>query len=187
MEIIAICKANLNYFQSYGILTRNKKTKMSQLNRLHNDKPSEGGTILPGGFIGLYAELTKKGWSQSADVSGEPGKARKRAGTVEVQHMVLEKQCVNESANVKKIQIIMKLQDGKVKCQMFTDPFISYFFRTSIKDMNHLEFLLREIDDYYDLFNASPEIRDIAKDTRDAMKTTQKFVRGPDGVLRAEE
>lgn len=158
---------------------------MSQRNKLQNDGPREGATTLPGGFIGLYAELTKKGWSQSPDVSGGKNKnGSKRNKTVEVQHMVLEKQCANKSTDVKKIQIIMALQDGKVKCQMFTDPFISYFFRTSIKDMDHLQFLIQEIDDYYDQFNASPEIRDITQDTREAMKTTQRFTRGADGVLR---
>lgn len=161
---------------------------MSQSNRSHNDKPSEGGTILPGGFIGLYAELTKKGWSQSPDVSGDKaGKMSKRAGTVEVQHMVLEKRCTGGGAGATKIKIIMALQDGKVKCQMFTEPFISYFFRTSIKDMDHLQFLIQEIDDYYNLFNASPEIRDITEDTRTAMRTTQRLVRGEDGILRDEK
>lgn len=160
---------------------------MSYSDKQHN-QPKEGATTLPGGFIGLYGELTKKGWSQSADEGSIlNGKTPKGKGTVEVQRMVLEKKCANRSTDVTKIQIIMSLQDGKVKCQMFTEPFISYFFRTSIKDMDKLQFLLQEIDDYYNLFNKSPEIEDVRRDIREAMKTTQKLVRGEDGVLRVEK
>lgn len=158
---------------------------MTQSNKPHDDRPREGATTLPGGFIGLYAALTKKGWSQSADANGDNDKkVSKRSKTVEVQRMILEKRCAGGNTGVTKIQIIMALQDGKVKCQMLTEPFIPHFYKISIKDMGNLQFLIQEIDDYYDQFNASPEIRDITQDTRENMKTTQRLVRGEDGVLR---
>lgn len=159
---------------------------MSHQNKL-NDQPNEGATILPGSFIGLYSELMKKDWKQSPDVSGgQNEKTGRRNRTIEVQRMVLEKQCTNNTA-IEKIQIIMMLKEGKVECKMYTKPFISAFFKTSIKDMEHLSFLLQEIDDYYELLNPPERIRDIQKEVRESMRTTQKFVRGKDGILRVEK
>ncbi len=160
---------------------------MSDPNKHLGRQPEEGANTLPGSFIGLYAELMKKGWHQSPDVSGEQNKgAGRRNKTVEVQRMILEKECTNNTA-IKKIQIIMMLRDGKVECKMFTEPFIPHFFKVSRKDMNHLSFLLQEIDDYYELLNPTKKIGDIQADVRGNMEKTQEIVRGEDGVFRAKK
>lgn len=160
---------------------------MSHSDKPSNDHSNEGAVMLPGSFIGLYSDLMKKGWKQSPDVTGgQNEKAGRRNRTVEVQRMILEKQCTNNKA-IEKIQIIMMLQDGKVECQMYTKPFMSAFFKTSIKDMEHLSFLLQEIDDYYGLLNPPERVRKIQEGVRESMRTTQKFVLGKDGILRVEK
>lgn len=156
---------------------------MTDLNK-HTGEPNESGSTLPVGFIGLYGELMQKGWKQSMDFSNEQNlKTKRRSNTIEIQRMVLEKPCVH-SAGLEKIQIIMMFKDGKVECQMYTKPFMSQFFKTSTKDMEHLQYLLQEIEDYYELLNPERTIEDIRNDTRESMKTTQRLVRGADGVLR---
>ncbi len=154
---------------------------MKDLNRHTGGQTNESGSRLPIGFIGLYGTLMEKGWKQSEDFGNEQNrKTKRRSDTIEVQRMVLEKPCAN-SAGLEKIQIIMMLKDGKVECQMYTKPFMSQFFKTSTKDMEHLQYLLQEIDDYYELLNPSRIIEGIQNDTRDSMRKTQKLVRGADG------
>ncbi len=161
---------------------------MSDPNKHLGSQPEEGATTLPGSFIGLYAELMKKGWHQSYDVSGEQNnKTGRGKRTVEVQRMILEKECPGASFGVKKIQIIMMLKDGKVECQMYTEPFISLLWKRSTKDMNHLSLFLQELDDYLESLNPVEKIEDIQADTRENMRRTQEIVRDAHGVFRAKK
>ncbi|MCX6733418.1 MAG: hypothetical protein NTX63_01250 [Candidatus Peregrinibacteria bacterium] len=158
---------------------------MSDSDKHLGDKSSENGIVLPTSFIEVYFQLTKKGWQQG-DTSNE-AKGSQKKGTIEVQRLVLEKPCSGLVGNVQKMRAIMTYKDGKVTCQMYTDPFVPYLYRESTKDIGSVGLFMQEIDDYEQLINPPSKIEGIRRVTKEAMKTTQRLVRGEDGILRAEK
>lgn len=160
---------------------------MSDKNRQLGSQPNEGNIVLPANLIEVYAQLAQKGWKKSNYAnSSQDTKVAQKNQTHETQRLLLEKLCRGTLPSIKKIQLAMILKDGKVICQMYTEPFMGQFFRESRKDIGNMNLLLQEIDDYYELMNPFPKVMDIQSATRESMKKTQKLIRGVDGKMRPE-
>jgi len=157
---------------------------MTNTNQAGPQQLTEDGNILPGGFLGLYHTLSKKGWKQSAAPdSGNDTKKKRRNETVEVQRIVLEKPYTGPIGGIERIQMILRFVIGQLVCLIHSDPLVPAFTWKSIKDIGSTHLLMQEIDDWGQRMNSPQEIQAVQHDIRESMRTARKFIR-VGGVLK---